>query len=72
MNISYGSLTATLVSLCTHCQPENKQSNFKMNINTMWKTKKFSQLASLMEASLNFMIISSIKKIFFSKKVGDK
>ena len=34
---------------------KKEQNNFKTNVNTMWKTKTPSELASLMESPLNFM-----------------
>ena len=42
MNISYGSLTVTLVSLSTHCQPENKQSKFQNECKNNVKEKKLA------------------------------
>ena len=49
----YGSHTVTLVSLLASYVPfvslKNKQISFKINTSTKWKSKKSSQLASLME-----------------------
>ena len=50
MDFSYGSHIVTLISVCvSFFSQKNKQNNLKMNVNTMLKTKKYSQqLVSLM------------------------
>ena len=70
MNFSYGSQTVTLVSVCVpFFGQKNKQSNFKVNVNTMRKTKKIQPAASQLDG--RHIKFRKKKKKFYTK-VRDK